>query len=75
MAGTFPLLIDAARIFCRIARDKSHFLLTVESQGNPSIDIRFPLSAGTILLTQIQNMIDSAATAPNRKPRRDPTAH
>jgi hypothetical protein len=75
MAATFPLLIDASRIFCRVARDKSHFLLTVESQGNPSIDIRFPISAGQTLLTQIRNMVDSATTEPPRKPRRDPSAH
>ena len=75
MAGTFPLLIDASRIVCRVSRYRSHFLLTIHSQGNPSIDIRFPISSGEILLTQIQNMVDTAATAPDSKPRTDPSAH
>jgi hypothetical protein len=75
MAGTFPLLIDASKIVCRVARDRSNFLLTIHSRGNPSIDIRFPIGSGRILLAQIQNMVDTAATAPDRKPRTDPTAH
>ena len=72
MPDTWPLLIDATRIEYRVASDRSNYLLTVHSLGNPSVDIRLPIAAGADLLEQIQNMVATgdALTTPQHKPTR-----
>lgn len=68
-------IINATRIVCAAARDRSHFLLTVHSHNSPSIDIRFPLSFAPDLVEQLQNMIAVGRTDPNRPKGGDPSAH
>ena len=75
MSNTWPILIDATRIECRSALDRSHFLLTVHSHNNPSVDIRFPMDAAHIVLEQIQNMIAVGKTDPLKPKPGDPSAH
>ena len=74
-AQTWPLLIDATRLKFLVAKDRTNFLLTVESQDNPSVDIRFPLSYGPQLLAQLQNMLETAGQPYDPKPPRDPKAN
>ncbi len=75
MSDAWPLIIDPTRMECRVARDKSHYLVTFHSAGHPSVDIRFPIDYGPTLLSQIENMVRTGEVAPNRKPRNDPKAH
>jgi hypothetical protein len=72
---TWPLMIDASRMIFRVAKSRSDFLLTVQSQGNPSVDIRFPLSYGPELAKQLLNMLQTAGQPYNPKPPRDPKAN
>ena len=72
---TWPLLIDATRLKFRVAKDRTNFLLTVESQGNPSVDIRFPLSYGPQLVEQLQNIWRLLVQPYDPKPPRDPKAN
>ena len=65
MDDTWPMLIKASGIECRIALDGSHFLLTVHSQGNPSVDIGFPAETLSAVLEQLQNMAAVAARPPD----------
>lgn len=69
------MIIDATRIECRAARDRSHFLLTVHSRDNPSVDIRFPMDAAEMVLEQIQNMIAVGKTDPVAPKRGNSSAH
>jgi len=75
MADTWPHLIDATRMECRVSRDRSNYLLTFHSAQNPSVDIRFPIDFGPTLLEQIENMVRIGATAPNRTQNKDPKAN
>lgn len=75
MAGAWPLLIDATRMEFRVDKDRTHFLLRVHSQGNPSADIRFPLSYGPELVTQLANMLETAQQPYNPRPPGDPKAN
>ena len=75
MSDVWPLIIEASRIECRAARDRSHFLLTVHSQNNPSVDIRFPMGTAQTVLDQIQNMVAVGKTDPQRSKPGDPSAH
>lgn len=71
----WPLLIEATRMKFHVAKDRQTFVLTVESQGNPPVDIQFPLSYGPDLAIQLQNMLRNAVEEPGRKPRIDPKAN
>jgi hypothetical protein len=71
----WPYLFDASRLEFRVAKHRSEFLLRVHSQGNPSIDIRFPLSYGPELLAQVQNMVATGQTDFDPNPRGDPKAN
>ena len=75
MSNAWPHLIDATRIEYMAAKDRSGFLLTVHSQGNPSVRIRLPLSYGSELLTQIENMVRTAEKPFDPNQIRDPKAN
>jgi hypothetical protein len=68
-------IINATRIVCAAARDRSHFLLTVHSHNSPSLDIRFPMEAAETVLAQLQNMIAVGKTDPTKPKLGDPSAH
>jgi len=37
-----PMIVDAARVKFEAAKDRSNFLLTIDTTDNQSIEIRFP---------------------------------
>jgi hypothetical protein len=73
MADAWPLLIDATRMTFQVAKARTDFLLTIESQGHPSVGIRFPISFGYELAEQLLNMLENAEKAYDPSPKRDPS--
>lgn len=51
-----PMYVDATRTMFEAARDKSSFLLTVETADNQSIEIRFPGWFAHEFAEQAQNL-------------------
>ena len=64
MDEAWPLVINATRMYFQAARDRSHFLLTVESRSNPSVDIRLPIEFASELESQLRNLLARAGGEP-----------
>lgn len=75
MTDAWPTMFDATLLKFRVAKDRSHFFLEVQSQGHPSIGIRLPLSFGPELVEQLQGMMAIAGVPYDPNPRGNPKAN
>ena len=70
-----PLFVKPTRAVFRVAKDKSGFLLDVESLEHPPIEMRFRAGFARDLLVQIEALVRNLEADPDGKPRIDPKAH
>lgn len=67
---------DAATVTWRLAKDESHFEMSVEDTKRRQFDIRFPASAVDEMIAQLANIRDRLDRRDGRTPDTpDETAH